>query len=404
MAPVSAAQLPPAGSSGQALAVLAGVAGAALIAAAAAWAGRRPAAQPASRHEHARASPPAARGPAMPLVAAMLGLLAIAATACTTTQPQRGTASQQQPHGGTASHSPAASRPPPIPDRRRLLVPDRGVLFGAWVQPSGSYDANGEESAIAAFERALGRKLAINQLYLPWAAPMPLDVARWDLRHGMIPMISWGGTSTSLIASGAYDAQIRARARQLRDLHGPVMLRWFAEMDGRANRANAVSPASFIAAWRHIHRIFLRAGAGNVRWVWCPTADFTTGSPQLFYPGAAYVDWIGADGYNWAPRKPHAPWRGFAQIFSGFYQWGRASGKPLLIGEYGVLEQKPGQKAAWFAQADRELKSMFPAIRAVVYFNSDHLGYDWRVTTSRSSLVAFRAFARDPYFMARPAG
>ena len=28
--------------------------------------------------------------------------------------------------------------------------------------------------------------------------------------------------------------------------------------------------------------------------------------------------------------------------------------------------------------------------------------FDWRITTSPSSLAAFRAFANDPYFRARP--
>jgi endoglucanase len=250
----------------------------------------------------------------------------------------------------------------------------------------------------------LGRRLAIDQLYLRWAAPTPLAIVRWDLQRGSIPMISWGGAPTSLIASGRYDAQIRARGLQLRALHGPVMLRWFAEMDGAVNRANADSPKSFVAAWRRIHNIFSRVGATNVYWVWCPTAfNFTTGYAQQFYPGTKFVDWIGADGYNWAPRRPGAHWKGFGQIFSGFYRWGISSRKPLLIGEFGVLEGAPGQKAAWFKQADRELRTQFPAIRAVVYFDSDHRNFNWRVTTSSTAFSAFRAFATDPYFRSRSA-
>jgi len=185
------------------------------------------------------------------------------------------------------------------------------------------------------------------------------------------------------------------------------MLRWFAEMDLGSHRAQTISPASFVAAWRHMHDIFSSVGATNVRWIWCPSgATFATGVAQRYYPGNSYVDWTGADGYNWAPELPATTWRSFAQIFSSFYTWGLSAGKPMLVGEYGTVEGAPGAKAAWFRQADYQLRTYFPGIRAVVYFNSDHpdfgKNFDWRVTTSHSALGAFRAFANDPYFRAQP--
>ena len=101
--------------------------------------------------------------------------------------------------------------------------------------------------------------------------------------------------------------------------------------------------------------------------------------------------------------SPVTHWKSFAQIFEPFYRWGLPVGKPMLIGEYGTVEAAPGAKAAWFRQADREIKTQFPALRAVVYFNSGHMNYlNWRVTSSKSALAAFRAFAKDPYFEARP--
>jgi len=308
---------------------------------------------------------------------------------------------------------PAPSRPAAGPAHQRLavpathsLAPARGALFGAWVQPV-QYGLPGSETAVTGFEHAIGRKLAINQLYVPWGAPMPLALARWDVQNGRIPMISWSGARTDRITSGAYDTQIRARAIALRELRGPVMLRWFAEMDDAPNRAAAVSPASFVAAWQHLHEIFTTVGATNVRWVWCPDASaFAAGKAQKYYPGRSFVDWAGADGYNWAPERPNVKWRSFATIFAAFYRWGVPAGVPLLIGEYGAVEGPPGAKAGWFRQADQQLRSQFPGIHAVVYFNSDHVNFgqhfNWRVTTSPSALAAFRAFAGDPYFGVRP--
>lgn len=313
-------------------------------------------------------------------------------------------------HPATASPSPAPSssshpgRPRPA---RHTLAPSSGTLFGAYVQPTTGADLAAQESAVLSLERQIGRRIAVDQHYDPWNVPLPLAISRWDLAHGRIPMVSWQGANARKIVAGDYDSLLRARAVQLRDLHGPVMLRWFAEMNGVVHDADTVSPATFIAAWRHIHNIFRSVGATNVLWVWCPTSGgFATGDAQRFYPGNSYVDWIGADGYNWAPVRPHAAWRSFAEIFGAFYRWGAATGLPLLIGEYGAVEGAAGAKAGWFGQAAAQLRTQMPDIRAVVYFDDDHKNYgenfNWRVTSSASALAAFRAFATEPYFMAAP--
>ncbi len=307
--------------------------------------------------------------------------------------------------GGTNGyHLPTGPLPPVAHDS---LTPSSGVLFGAWVKPAAGFTDADQESGIRGFERAIGRKLAIDSLYVAWKNPMPMGLANWDLKRGSIPMISWGGASSKRILAGRYDSWIRAEARQLKSLPGPVLLRWFPEMNNPFYAKTIGSPAQFIAAWRHVHTIFAQVGAKNVHWVWNPSgAGFATGSTERFYPGNAYVNWIGVDGYNWAPRLPKVSWRSFAQIFAAFYQWAAHQGKPLLVGEFGAVEGKPEAKAAWFRQAGRQLRAEFPRIRAIVYFNSIHenfgVVFDWKVTSSRSSLAAFRAIAHAPYFSARP--
>ena len=138
-------------------------------------------------------------------------------------------------------------------------------------------------------------------------------------------MISWGGTYLNRVLDGSYDTMIRARANALKALAGPVMLRWFAEMDAVIYDNDEIqSPAQFVSAWRRMHDIFQSQGATNVQWVWCPNAyAFSTGEAQQMYPGDAYVDWICADGYNWAPARANSGWNPFRNIFSSFYAWGR---------------------------------------------------------------------------------
>jgi beta-mannanase len=180
-----------------------------------------------------------------------------------------------------------------------------------------------------------------------------------------------------------------------------VFLRYSAEMDGSRNRSWIQGPSAFIDAWRRLHRIFRAQGAGNAIWVWCPNASgFTWGNAEAYYPGGRFVDWICADGYNWAPGQRGAEWRSFAQIFRDWYEFGVAKDRPLMIGETGAQEGAPGQKAAWIDQARRQMASRFPAIRAFTWFHSDS-DYPWWVDSSPSALEAFRRLALHPYFTTR---
>jgi hypothetical protein len=149
---------------------------------------------------------------------------------------------------------------------------------------------------------------------------------------------------------------------------------------------------------RHIVSTFREEGADNVRWVWCPNASaFEDGEAQEFYPGDDFVDWTCADGYNWAPGRAGDQWESFKEIFGGFYAWATLHNKPIMVGEFGVQERKPGEKAQWITEAREAIKTDFPQLRALVYFSSN-ADYDWRLTTSDSALEAFRQMAHDPWF------
>jgi len=177
------------------------------------------------------------------------------------------------------------------------------------------------------------------------------------------------------------------------------------EMDGRKKAEDTRHPALYVAAWRRIHDVFAAEGTTNVQWVWCPNATaFRAGDERnapAYYPGDEYVDWICADGYNWAPGRQGDQWRSFADIYGPFYEWGMARRKPLMVGEFGAQERNPGDKAQWLTEAREALKTKFPGIKAVVYFDADK-DYDWRVTSSPETLAAFRAMAQDPWFNPDP--
>jgi beta-mannanase len=278
-----------------------------------------------------------------------------------------------------------------------LLVPTAAWL-GAWVQPA-SYSRQAQQDAVLGLEQQIGRRLAIDHTYVPWGSGLGWRPA-WDVSLGRIPLITFGnGGNTTEIAQGRHDVYLRRLSEAVRLLGKPVFLRYAHRMDRASATSWVGAPASYVAAWRHVHKIF--AGL-PVSWVWTPTAaGFSGDQPAArFYPGDDYVDWIAADGYNGCAGQ--GPWRTLAGVFGDFYAWGSARGKPLMIAEAGTTEDpaNPGRKAAWFDAAARQLATEMPNVQALVYFNASKT-CDYRVTTSAGSLEAFKRLAQDPHFQTR---
>ncbi|HTC81954.1 MAG TPA: Ig-like domain-containing protein, partial [Acidimicrobiia bacterium] len=286
-------------------------------------------------------------------------------------------------------------------------APAQGVLFGAHTKTGSSEAA--QQSGVEALEAKLGRKLAIDHYYRPWTTTFPTTREQWDFNNGRIPMISWAKTYADQIVYGLQDNLIRQRADAIAALGQPLLIRWFWEMDGDRNLQYSESPALYVAAWQHIVSIFRQEGATNVGWVWCPNASgFSDGSAQQYYPGDDWVDWTCADGYDWY-RKPGDSDPSFKSLFKSFYAWAVNVPKPIMVGEYGVLEGGPAdRKANWVNAARTTLKTDDPAIDAVVYFNSygydnNDIWRDWTMDTSASSLNAFTLMGADPYLNGGPA-
>jgi hypothetical protein len=274
------------------------------------------------------------------------------------------------------------------------LAPVSGAWFGAFVNPNRN-DPGGSKPEVLALETDLGRKLAITNRFYRWEVRIPTPLEQWDVANGRIPMISWGVNDTRVITSGSQDGWIRSQANRLEALGAPFFLRFYWEMDGDYRRSLVHSPAD----------IFVQEGATNAVWVWCPTSwKFVTRNPwpPAYYPGHAYVDWVAADGYNWNPAKPGSVWRSFTGIFQKFYDWAATTNKPIMIAEYAAQERSPGEKAAWITNSRDVIKTRFPLIRAVVWFDTritkGNLVFDWRIRTSAASFAAYKAMGGDPYF------
>ena len=274
--------------------------------------------------------------------------------------------------------------------------PSNGVALGIWSgQPW-------EPDNLDAVTALLGRTPAIFLTYQSWStrsfhASDMLEIADRGADH----LVTWEPDAATLtgIASGAEDAFIHAWAKGAAAWGHTIYLRPMHEMNGDwypwGRGVNGNTAADFVAAWRHMHDIFVQEHATNVKWVWCPNVRYGSLYPLAdLYPGASYVDWLGLDGYNWGsdPHLKVPEWQSFSDIFGPTYdELTRvvAPGKPLMVVETGSTEHG-GDKAEWIRATFEDDLPLFPQIRAVIWFNEADGRSDFRVDSSPASLAAFR--------------
>jgi beta-mannanase len=305
----------------------------------------------------------------------------------------------------------------------------RGVLYDAQKQHPRSialgayiHGAPWDPAKIDGFANMVGKQPSVVMWYQDWATPgiKEFDPVRMDkvVARGAMPMVTWepgdwtqGASQPRYalrkIANGRYDGYVRRWARDAAAWRKPFYLRFAHEMNGHwypwSAGVNGNTAAEYVAAWRRVYTIFRKEGAKNVRWVWSPNVKSKDGTPfGRFYPGAAYVDWVGLDGYNWGTSRPGHRWRRFSEIFGHSYKELTAmTNKPMMIAETASAESG-GNKAAWIRSGLLvQVPKRFPRVRAVIWFHRNNEAKseaDWRVNSSEASLEAFSKVAASPLY------
>jgi hypothetical protein len=273
------------------------------------------------------------------------------------------------------------------------------ALFGV----STTLPTDGAVAGVPGVARIAGKAPALVNVYRSFADAFDAALIRHIAASGALPMVTWepwragGGVrqrdfALRRIAAGAHDAYVREWARTARFYGRPLLLRFAPEMNGDwtpwSAGSNGNTSADYVRAWRHVHDVFRRAGAWNVSWVWSPNVVFRGSAPLArLYPGDAYVDWIGIDGYNWGTSRPGHRWLRFDQLFGPTLgQVRRLAHKPLMLSEVASSE-RGGDKAAWIDDFFRALLRNRDVL-AFVWFDFDK-ETDWRIASSVAARSAF---------------
>lgn len=304
-------------------------------------------------------------------------------------------------------------------DTTKLKHPDITLL--------GAFDSRlpGTLDGVVDLEQKVGTTFPLIQVYSAWGdrpdQDFPLELVTAISDVGSIPVVTWepwlsdfvsdkhpqiplrdqrDRHGMAAVASGEYDFYLDAWASSAAKFGKPIFIRLGHEMNdpyrypwGPQNNTNL----EFIAAWKHVVERFRHAGATNVLWVWSPHVAYEYW--ETYYPGSDYVDWVATGALNFGPIAQWSRWWTFKEIFGEKYPMLASFGKPVMVAEFGSLAVG-GSRAGWYRDALTDLKTKYPAVRAVLFFNVrddqtvTYQRVDWTIDSDSSVLQAVRPAIR----------
>ena len=243
---------------------------------------------------------------------------------------------------------------------------------------------------VADFAAAVGRKPNLLGFYSGWTEPFDTSFAQTLHRNGVIPFVQIDPTDASIaaIANGTYDDYLRTYADSVRGFDHNVVIGFGHEMNALwySWGYRHVTPATFVAAWRHIVTLFRDEGADNVTWVWTVQADEPGTRPiASWWPGAQYVTWVGIDGYYYGPTDT------FRSVFGQTIDQVKAfTNKPVLLSETAV-----GPDAGQIVKILDLFQGMvaYKTLGLVWFDVAQHGGrdrQDWRIEDSPLAEISFK--------------
>jgi hypothetical protein len=279
-----------------------------------------------------------------------------------------------------------AAAPPPAPVSVRPLTHATGIVAGD----------------LAKFDTACSCTPDLTARYIRWGESATSAGLAYDARHGAVPLAELEpyGVTLAQVADGSQDAYLTAFARQAAAVRSLVVMSFAPEANNSTYPwgYRHTAPAVYVRAWRHVVTVFREAGAANVQWAWIVNASGANTAPLApLFPGAAYVQYAGIDGYA---THPYTTFAGlFGQTVSQVRQLARM---PVLITETGA-DADAGQRR-WVLEILAGVKAY--KLAGFIWFDVDQENgkdpyappgnrHDWAIDSNPAALAAFRAAVKE---------
>lgn len=230
---------------------------------------------------------------------------------------------------------------------------------------------------VAKIESVYGRKHALYLAYVGWRKVQtdtdtyfPARTAERVKALGGALQIGWEPRYG--LDDVKDDEYVRRFAKEAKASGIPIFLRYASEMNGEWVTWHG-EPIKYIEKFRLVHDI-MKQEAPNVAMVWSPNF-WPPDNLDEYYPGDAYVDWIGFSLYASPFLSGKEYFKGtMIDTFAPLYA--RYSHKPIMISEGAIGHTfLPTNKSYW-TWAEGQLNYMygllprlFPQVKAITYFN-----------------------------------
>ncbi len=303
-----------------------------------------------------------------------------------------------------------------------LLPPGRGVFTGL---TGGSYGA---------FQAEVGKHPAVDGVFVTWGRSFESAFGQARANHARLMLhISTAqgyGAPEQItprgIAQGGGDGYLLSLSAQIAQSAEPVYVRLLPEMNQANNaycafnndgssRGASHSTSAFRQAWRRavlvlrggsvaaidsrLHALGMpplrgRSAASTlprspVAFLWVPqtagTPDTQANSAAAYYPGDAYVDWVGTDFYSLYPN-----YSGLQRFYS------EHPGKPFAFGEWALWN---GDDAGWVSQLFSFIAS-HGRVRMALYNQGERSNGPFRLSRYPNSRHEIRRLIATSRFLA----
>jgi mannan endo-1,4-beta-mannosidase len=228
-------------------------------------------------------------------------------TATGVTPPAGGGGTTPPPGGGGGS-----TTPPPTGGGGTTPPPSGGgtsCIFGIWDDASVNWNtADGNPVGTwAGAQKFSAAPVKSVTYFTAWLGPFPTVLNQLAGQNGatvylnLEPWNTWGGGAVPKmtdIAKGSADSYLTSIGNAIKAGGNDVWVTFAHEMNGTWYPwgIQAVTPAQWVTTWKHVCDVIRAAAGGHAKMVWCPNNN-DVGPVTPYWPGAAYVDIAGFDGY-----------------------------------------------------------------------------------------------------------
>jgi len=202
-----------------------------------------------------------------------------------------------------------------------------------------------------------------------------------------------------LVDKEEFRRDITKYAKDIVKFGKPIFISTMRELNGKWF-AWGQKPETAKKVWQYMWQIFEDNGANEyATWVWevyCPLLkQRKIDSPEGYYPGDKYVDWIGLSAYT--RLKEFTPELSFSYLVAETYRDMRTNHpeKPVMQAEFGRTKTK--RQPRWIRNAYETIKSL-PGMKAAIYWDSVNYSLGDDHTLSGESKKVLREMLEDPYF------